>query len=578
MKPIKKPEERLKELAKEDKKDLIALITYSLVASILFLAVPLATQALVNTIAAGIFIQPLIVMSVMLFGGLLFLAILQYLEIALVEVIQQRIFARISFSVIEKIPKVNLEALKSSFPPEVINRFFDVLTIQKTWSKLLISGLNSILQIFFGLLLISFYSPVLLAFDLFIIFAMFLIFFILGKGGFITSLKESTEKYKVVAWLEELGICLKTFKLSPGYSFLLKRTDELVSNYIQGRKEHFNIIARQAVASYLFYAIATTGVFAIGGYLVINRQLTLGQLVASELIIVTILSGFQKIVQDLDRFYDLLTALEKLSYLTDLQEERKDGIKLENTNEGLNISFNCIKYSYNEKINILKDLSFEIKSGEKSAFVGKSGSGKTTIAKILCGFIEPTYGSVQINSHDIRDLNLKSLRSYISLVSDENEIFEGTIEENITLNSSNISKSDLTWALDVSTLSSDLRLLSLGLKAKIPTGGINISKGLIQKILISRALITKPSLLILNNCFSGIDQKSKIDIVKEVVSPSYKWTALFNTNDSDILEHMDCVYLLSEGKLSEKIEGKNIENKSSQLLDELFPYRKKVTK
>lgn len=574
---IKNPEERLKKLAEDDKKDLIALITYTLIASLLFLAIPLATQALVNTIAAGIFIQPLIVMSIMLFFGLMFLVVLQYLEISLVESIQQKIFTRNSFKIVDKLSKANLQMIGNLYAPELVNRFFDILTIQKTWSKLLLNGLTSILQIFFGLLLISFYSPALLAFDLFIIVAIFFIFFILGKGGFTTSLIESTSKYKVVSWLEEIGACLESFKLNSHSDFLINKTDELVSDYLIQRKEHFKIISRQAVASYLFYAIATTGVFAIGGYLVINRQLTLGQLVASELIIVMILSGFQKIVQDLDRFYDLLSGLEKISYLTEIEQERKSGIPLENTNTGLSISFNSVRFSYNEKSHILKDLSFEIGSNEKVIIAGESGAGKTTITKLLCGFIEPSQGSIRINSQDIRDINLLSLRNSISIASSENEIFEGSIEENITLRK-NISSIDLNWAANISTLDSEYKSLPNGLKSQIISRGANLSKGIIQKILIARAILLKPKLLILNDCFTGIDQKTKLEIVKRIFNKENNWTIICITNDFEILENADIVYILNNGKFEEKIASKELNKASSSRLNELFPYGRLINK
>lgn len=575
---IKNPQERLKKLAEDDKKDLIALITYTLIASLLFLAVPLATQALVNTIAAGIFIQPLIVMSIMLFCGLMFLVILQYLEISLVESIQQKIFTRDSFTITNKLSKVNIQTISNLYPPELVNRFFDILTIQKTWSKLLLNGLTSILQIFFGLLLISFYSPALLAFDLFIIVAIFFIFFVLGKGGFTTSLIESTSKYKVVSWIEEIGTCLQSFKLNSTPDFLTNKTDELVSEYLIGRKEHFKIISRQAVASYLFYAVATTGVFAIGGYLVINRQLTLGQLVASELIIVTILSGFQKIVQDLDRFYDLLSGMEKISYLTEIEQERESGIPLDSTNSGLAISFNSVKYSYTEKSNVLKNLSFEITPNEKVIVTGKSGTGKTTITKLICGFIEPSHGSIRINNQDIRDISLISLRSHISIASNENEIFEGTIEENITLKKKNVSSIDLNWATNISTLDSEYNNLPNGLKTQVITRGANLSKGIIQKILIARAIILKPKLLILNDCFTGIDQKTKLEIIKRIFNKENNWTVMCITNDFELLENADSVYILNNGRFEEKIASKEINRGSSLLLNELFPSGRLINK
>lgn len=562
------PYENLKNLAKEDREDLKALFAYTIMIGLFSLVVPLATQTLVNTIAAGIFLQPLIVMSILLFVGLIFLVFFQYNEISIVEKIQQRLFARTSFSVVDRLSKANLFLNQKIFLPELINRFFDVMTIQKTWSKLLVNGLTSTLQIFFGLLLIAFYNPLLLAFDFLIIVFMIFIFFFLGKKGLSTSITESGAKYKVVSWFEEMGISIFGIKIFSNLDFLNEKTDQLVTDYIISRRKHFNIIVRQSVASYLFYAFAITGVFAIGGYLVINRQLTLGQLVASEIIIVTILTGFQKLVQDLDRFYDLLTALEKLNVLVKIPLENNGKIQIHSM-ESFPVELKNVHFSYSTKEPLIQNLNLNINKSEKVSIIGKSGSGKSTLANLISGFYIPQSGKIEVNSVDLRDIDLVSYRTCCGFVNDSDDFFEGTVEENIVMGRSNISHHDISWAVDCVGLEEDM---SVGLKTKVLTVGKNLSKGVRQKILISRAILSRPGILIFDNAFLAVDPISKQKILDELYSTKYKWTILNCSNDLDLVLKSDKIYLLVDGKSSQAFCAQDLlQANNKDLLSSLFP-------
>ncbi|MBX9696428.1 MAG: ABC transporter, partial [Cyanobacteria bacterium] len=217
----------------------------------LSLAVPLAAQAVVNTIAAGIFLQPLIVMTALLFVGLLFVAVLRMFKLRLVERLQQRIFARVVMQLGARIPKIQVQALSREYMPELVNRFFDVMTIQKAWGKLLLDVPASLLQVAIGLVLMAFYSPWLLAFDFAIIAFIVVCSMMLGMGGLKTSIHESHEKYRVAEWLEDLGRCHTSFKTHGFTKFILDRSDQLVVNYLDARRSHFAVLFRQSFSTYL---------------------------------------------------------------------------------------------------------------------------------------------------------------------------------------------------------------------------------------------------------------------------------------------------------------------------------------
>lgn len=562
--------ERLWALLISDKHDLIVLIVYTLMTGLVSLAVPLAAQALVNTIAAGIFLQPLIVLSLLVLAGLLFGGVLRMLKFCLVENLQQRIFARITLRLSERIPVIKASALNTEYMPELINRFFDVMTVQKSWGKLLLEGPAAVLQVFIGLVLMAFYSPFLLAFDLLIILFVFFAICVLGIGGLKTSIHESALKYRVAEWLEDMGRCQTSFKTNRISQFVARRSDSLVLNYLHARRNHFTVLFRQAFGTYFFQAIASAGILAIGGWLVINRQLTLGQLVAAELVVINVLSALEKLIRNCDTFYDLLTGLDKVGHISDLPVERQGGVELPSSESGLSVRCAQIHFSYDTR-EILSGLDLSLAAGERASLVGASGAGKTTLASLICGLQEANHGTIEVGNFDVRDLDLQSLRSQVGLVGDINEIFEGTIEENVGLGRISVSHQDIRWALNAAQFSDDLINFPNGINTTLISGGRNLSRGQVQRLLIARAIAEKPGLLILDEAFTGIDEKTKLKIIDALFLSENPWTVLDISHDAEVVMRSDKVYVLSSGKISELATPADLAWRKDSAFATLFP-------
>lgn len=566
----KTPLERFAALLVADKQDLTVLIIYTLVTGLVSLAVPLAAQALVNTIAAGIFLQPLIVLSLLVLAGLLVGSVLRMLKFCLVENLQQRIFARITLLLSERIPSIRASALNSEYMPELINRFFDVMTVQKSWGKLLLDGPAALLQVLIGLVLMAFYSPILLAFDVLIILFICFAVGVLGIGGLKTSIKESALKYRVAEWLEDMGRCQTSLKTDGCNQFFVKRSDGLVLSYLKARREHFSVLFRQAFGTYFFQAIASAGILAIGGWLVINRQLTLGQLVAAELVVLNVLSALEKLIRNCDTFYDLLTGLDKIGHISDLPTERKGGVELPDAPTGLSVECLKLHFSYDSR-EILSGLDLLIQAGERASLVGASGAGKTTLASIICGLQEANRGTVEVAGYDVRDLDLLSLRNQVGMVGDINEIFEGTIEENVRLGRPYVSHQDIRWALDTTQFADDLIHLPDGVNTMLVSGGRNLSRGQIQRILIARAIAERPRLLLLDEAFTGIDERTKLKIIESLFSTDHSWTILDISHDAEVVMRSDKIYVLSQGKISESGTPADLAWRNESEFSMLFP-------
>lgn len=565
------PVQRFWHLVSLDSRDILAILAYASVAGLFSLAVPITTQVLVNNIAQGQSLQQLVVLSSLLLFFLSLSGILRLFQLVLIERLQQRIFVRVSINLGERLPRVQLGALTSEYAPELVNRFFDVINIQKAFAKLALDGLDALLKVFVGLLLLAFYSTYLLGFDIAVVLAGLFIVFVLGINGLRTSILESKKKYKVAAWLEELARCHVSFKMSGTLDFLGERTDALSVAYLKARRSHFAVLFRQAVGNYFFYALASAGILAIGGWLVINRQLTIGQLVASEIVVVSVLAGLDKVISQLEHVYDLLTALDKVGHVEDLPIERTNGIEVPVREEGASVLCRNVHFSYRSGVEILAGVDLSIEPGEWVSVVGLSGAGKSTLMALICGLLEPSYGTVEVNGIDIRDANLDALRLIVGMVGNREEIFEGTIEENIRVGADWLTQEDLRWALEIVHLTDELAALPQGLQTPLVSGGYNLSHGQVQRLLLARTIVRRPKLLILDEAFTGIDERTKLKILDAIYDRAHSWTIIDISHDSEVVVRSSVIHVLDKGVIVESGSPEELSWRRGGAFASLFP-------
>lgn len=554
----------------EDRGDLTLILIYTFFSGLFSLSVPLATQIIVNTIAAGVFMQPLTVVALAVCASLGFVALMRLLTLYMVEKIRQRTFSRVALRLAYRVPRVKHLLLSREYMPELVNRFFDTITVQSAWFSFLLDAPAAALQVLVGMLVLAFYSPWLLAFDAVVISFFLLQVFILGFGGYKTRSAETTQRFAIAEWLEEIARCEVGIKTNGIPSYLLEHTDALLVDYLKLRANHFNVLFRQQTGMYFFHAIASAGVLSIGGYLVVHRELTMGQLVSSLLIINMILPGLERLVRNLQNVYELLSALGKIGYVEDLPLERRGGLDLPYSQAGAEIKIKGLRFSYSEKSPVLSGLDLDIGAGERISLFGHNGSGKTSLAKILCGLVEAQEGLVSINGVDIRDLDLASLRKSVALVSDANEIFPGTIIENLSLGRAEISHTDILWALELVRFD-ELDKLADGLSTKLGSAGKNLSRGQVQKLLLARAIVKRPQLIIFDEAFTAIEEKAKLEILDRIYSSEQKWTIIDISHDADSIMRSDRIVLLSQGKIVESGSTEELIKRVDGMLEELFP-------
>jgi ABC-type bacteriocin/lantibiotic exporter with double-glycine peptidase domain len=519
-----------------ERSDIWVVVIYSVAIGLLSLVVPIATQSLVNTIAFGTLLQPLVVLSLLVLLGLAFAAMLKVLRSHVVEVMQRRLFVRVSADSVERLLRVKIKAFDDDHGPQLVNRFFEVVTLQKSGATLLVDGLEVLMTTLIGMILLAVYHPILLMFAVLMLLSIFVVIYPLGFGAVKTAILESKAKYSLAAWLQELARHPATFKSMSGASFALDRCDEYVGSYLKYRRAHWRVLIRQIIGSNALQAIGSAAVLGAGGWLVIERQLTLGQLVAAELVVAASLNSFSKFGKQLETFYDLLAAVDKLGYLTDLPME-EGGNEVVRDDRPAGIELRNVSFAYYPGKTLIDGLNLAIPAGSRFGITGGPGSGKSTLVDLIYGLREPDSGTLLFEGADYRKLKLYELRKHIALVRGI-EIFHGTLEENIRLGVKELSSSELRNILLTVGLADTVENLPDGLRTMLNTGGQPLTPGQCYRLMLARAMALRPRVLILDEILDRMeDGPEQDDLMQRLTDPAKEWTLIVVSRSRSVLKH-----------------------------------------
>ena len=546
------PVQRLVRLLTNERKDIGYIYFYAIVVGLVSLVLPLGVQAIFNLVSSGMLFSSVYVLMTLVILGLIGSGIMQIIQVTLVEILQRRIFTKAAFEFTYRLPRFKAEALFNSHPPELMNRFFDVLTIQKSLPKFLIDLTAAFLQIVFGLLLLSFYHPFFIAFSFIVLLALISIVRLQGKKGLETSIKESKYKYRVVQWLEDIASTLYSFKMAGNSNLPLQKMDALVNNYLNYRTEHFKILKGFYYYALAFKTLIIGGLLVLGTYLLVSRQISLGQFVASEIIIVLLTGAVEKLFLSIDIIFDLLTAVDKIGHVTDLPLEKEGGYAFTpaQRSEGISLKVNNLYYKYPEnKKWVLQDINLEVKLGERVCLTGQNGSGKNTLVKIMAGILTDYEGGLLYNGVSLRDLDLTTLRSSIEMNFPGNEIFDGTILENITMGRSGITLDDVKNVLEKLNLTDTIGELPEGLNTPMVSAGKHFALSFVTKISVARSIIRKPKLLIISDSSRDLEHEERLRMIDILTDRNNSWTLLVVSNDADFITACDRVVVMNEGQI-----------------------------
>jgi ATP-binding cassette subfamily B protein len=546
------PVKRFLELVSLERKEIISIYFYAIVSGIIYLSLPLGIQSIINLLFGGLISTSVVVLIFVVVCGVALNGWLQIMQMRVNERIQRRIFTRYSLEFAHKIPRLDLVAVDDYYLPELVNRFFDTASLQKGLSKVLLDFPSASIQIIFGLALLSLYSPIFILFGILLVAMVMLILRFTYPRGMSTSLEESNYKYEVGYWLEEVARTIKTIKFMGMINFPAKKTDQLVSGYLDARSEHFKILQIQYWAFVLFKIIITTALLVVGCFLVINQQINIGQFIASEIVIITLLNSVEKIIGSLDVVYDMLTSLEKVSKVLDKPEERADGIHLDETgnNGGIHIKAEKLGYRFpNQEKYVLKDLTFEVKPGEKVCVFGTEGSGKSTLLRLFTGAYPAFEGNLLFNDIPLGNFNLNVLRNEIGVYLASVDLFSGSLYDNLTLGDEKISTRLILETATDTGLMPFIQSLKEGLATTIDSIGKKLPRNTVNKILLTRALLTEPKLLLLEDCWSGLEKHEQEKMISYLTDKQRTFSLISVTNDPIFASQCDKVILLDKGQV-----------------------------
>jgi ABC-type bacteriocin/lantibiotic exporter with double-glycine peptidase domain len=546
------PADRFWKLLKPDSADIRNIYIYSVFNGLVALSLPLGIQAIVNLIQAGEVNSAWILLVVFVVIGIVISGIMTIIQLRITETLQQRIFTRAAFEFVYRIPRIRMEALYKHYAPELMNRFFDILGVQKGLSKILIDISAASLQVLFGLILLSLYHPFFMIFSVVLLVSIFLALRMTIRRGLQTSLVESKHKYKVAHWLEEVARVASTFKLAGSTNLPIKRMDKYVRNYVDAREDHFKVLRFQYGLMVAFKAIVALGLLAIGGYLVMEQVLNIGQFVAAEIIILLMITSVEKLVVSLETIYDVLTALEKIGQVMDLELEKDSGRILEKSpeNPALEIELNNVSFSYpdtNKKV--LRNIELHIKPGERYLISGTNGSGKSSLIHIIAGLYKIQDGSILYQGINIQSYTKDSIRAAIGGCLSDEQLFEGTLAENISLNRPGVTKADVEWAVEKAGLKNWVKTLPLGYDNPLDPVGSKLSRSVVQKILVARGIVDRPGLLLLEYALDQIDYEDRRKIIDFLLEKDNPWTLVSVSNDDYLARNVDKIVLMNNGSI-----------------------------
>lgn len=546
------PVKRFWKLLSKDKKEIRYVYLYAIFNGLVNLSLPVGIQAIINLIQGGQVSTAWVVLVTFVILGIVFSGILQISQLKITEILQQRLFTRAAFEFAFRIPNIKMAALYKHYAPELMNRFFDIISVQKGISKILIDFSSASIQVIFGLILLSLYHPFFIIFSLILVILVWAIFQYTARIGLQTSLRESKNKYNVAHWLQEMARTNISFKLAGKTTLPLEVTDDRTEKYIEAREEHFKILIKQYSLLVVFKAIVAAGLLIIGSLLVMEQQMNIGQFVAAEIIILLVLSSVEKLIMSLETIYDVLTSLEKIGQVTDLELEKSDGLCiLDNLEDGgLKIELSKVNFSYTAETNpVIKDISFSLNPNEKVLLYGDNDSGKSTLLYLISALYSPTDGYITYNELPQGNLKLSTLRNVIGDCLREELLFDGTIYDNIKMGREGATFENIKWAVKNIGLEDHIKRLPQGYDTLIDSRGQKFSKGIIDKILLARSIADKPRLLLIKDAFGAISPHERNRILNFLTHKDRCWTLILASSNKALAEKLDKIIVLKEGEI-----------------------------
>ena len=526
-------------LLRLERRLLALVVSYSLAIGLFSLIVPLTVQELTNTFAFAIQPVTIVTLAGVMIAALLFVGAFRALQYYAVEVLERRLFARVAIGMAQQIPQFQF----LGFKPRYANHFVETVFMQRALSVLLVDLINVVVGGAVGMTILVFYHPYFLLYNA-LLLAGFNIVFLLSHGGLKATIEMSHAKYDTLHWMQEISYNLLHFKATDSQAIVMQRTDELVGKYVQTRQTRFGILIRQYLGSVGWQAIAHGGLIATAAWLLSIGQLTLGQLVAAEVVVSGLLASFDEVVKRMGHIFYFMTGLRELDLVLSLPKDQGSSalsVPLPDpTVHGIRLTCKDLAVHHAGVPAIFEQFNVEVTPGEKIGIYASTTVAKTALARVLAGLEVPTGGVIRYNGVDLRHIDMNAInRCRGFMIDSQLTLFEGTIEDNILLGRSYIPYSDVRWALRFAELEEDVDALPQGLKTHIRAPGKILAPTHMMRILLARAILGRPQILIFDGILHTLQPVLRETLLRRLCSKDEPWSVIFVSNDPNLTPHVD---------------------------------------
>ncbi len=536
---------KLHKLIMTDKKDVSSVYFFAIVGGLISLTLPLGIQTIINFVMAATLSTSIVILIGIVIFGVFLNGFVQVRQSQVIERIRQKLFTRYALEFSSKIPQINLQEMDNYYLPELVNRFFDIPALAKSIEKLLIEIPTSVIQILLGLILLSFYHPVFIAFGAFVLIVLIVIISITSPKGFETNMVSSDYKYKTAGWLQEVARGSKTFRYSKGSALHMQKSDLLISEFLDSRTAHFKILTTQYWSLIVFKILIVATMLIAGTWLLLNQQINVGQFIAADIVIILIINSVEKLIATMDNVYDSLTSIEKLSRIVDCKVEESGSLPFSSTT-GCSINFKDVGFVYPNGSVAFLHVEFSLVKNEILCIKGPSGVGRSTVIRLLTGAYTGFSGSILLNQIPIGNYNLKDLRANTGIMLNEQDIFRGTILENLTMGNTDIPINDITNLADKIGFTDFIITNKNGYDTVLDPTGKRLNESVKQNIKLMRALLGKPALLLLEKPLEHLSNAQQI-LMMDYLRKESNATVIIISNDKDLHKQSNQVLVLENG-------------------------------
>lgn len=527
-------------ILKLDKKDISSIYIYAILAGLVQLSLPLGIQTIISFVMAGSISTSIVILIIMVVIGTFFNGLLQIRQMQIIEKVEQKIFVRYSLAFSDQLPNLNIEKLDNYYLPELVNRFFDTTSLQKGLDKILLDIPASLIQIFLGLILLAFYHPIFIGFGAVLLLIIILIIRFTSFQGLTTAMQASDYKYAIAAWLQEMARVVKSFKYYKGTTLHMHKTDKLVGGYVDARTSHFKILLTQYWSLITFKILITAAMLIVGAILLVNQQINIGQFIAADIVIISIMASVEKLMSNLDKIYDALTSVEKLSKIIDAEQEKSGHLHLAVANKGVAIEFKEVHFSYPSGTEVLNNFNCQLSAGQIVHVAGSSGAGKSTLLRLLTGAYQNFSGHIMIDNVPIGNYSIGSIRAQTGILLSQQDIFHGTLWENITMGNQSTTVEQVMELAKLIGLQYFIQSNALGFDVVLDPQGKRLPQKVVQNILLVRALLGQYRLLLLEEPFNHLNEEERNKVL-QYIKKEKAATVIITSIDSNISSYCDHV-------------------------------------